>query len=189
MYIQKISSSDMYLIQPQIHRDERGFFMEVFHEKKLSELGIHHTFVQENLAGSHQGVLRGLHYQIEHAQGKLVQVLIGEVFDVAVDLRRKSKMFGRPICTKLSAESKSQLWIPPGFAHGYYVQSEWAEVAYKTTDFYAPEMERTLLWNDPALGIDWPLLNHHAPTLSYKDAHGQLLLECDTYEELGNSVA
>ena len=183
MYINRIPSSDMYLIEPQIYEDERGFFMESFHEKKFIELGIQHTFVQENRAGSHQGVLRGLHYQIKHAQGKLVQVLLGEVFDVAVDLRRRSPMFGRPVCLKLSAESKSQLWIPPGFAHGYYVLSEWAEVAYKATDFYAPEMERTLLWNDPQLGIEWPLLDKYPPNLSSKDARGKPLVECDTYEE------
>jgi len=188
MYIKQISSSEIYLIQPQIHRDNRGFFMEVFHEKKFAELGIHHIFVQDNLSGSHQGVLRGLHYQIKKAQGKLVQVLIGEVFDVAVDLRRNSTMFGKPICMKLSAESKSQLWIPPGLAHGYYVLSERAEVGYKVTDFYMPEMERTLLWNDPEIGIDWPLVDKRPPILSDKDARGKLLRECETYEELDKTV-
>jgi dTDP-4-dehydrorhamnose 3,5-epimerase len=183
MYINRISSSDIYLIEPQIYEDDRGFFMETFHEKKFIELGIHHTFVQQNRAGSHRGVLRGLHYQIKHAQGKLVQVLLGEVFDVAVDLRHNSPMFGKPVCLKLSAESKCQLWIPPGFAHGYYVLSEWAEVDYKTTDFYAPEMERTLLWNDPQLGIEWPLLDERAPILSAKDARGKLLADCDIYKE------
>src|SRR5918996_3271701 len=184
MYIKRIPSSDIYLIKPQIYKDDRGFFMEVFHDKKFIEFGIHHTFVQENRAGSRQGVLRGLHYQIKHAQGKLIQVLLGEVFDVSVDLRRSSPMFGKPFCLKLSAESKWQLWIPPGFAHGYYVLSEWAEVAYKATDFYAPEMERTLLWNDPALGIEWPLLDKQAPILSTKDEQGKMLAESDTYEEL-----
>jgi dTDP-4-dehydrorhamnose 3,5-epimerase len=183
MHINRISSSDMYLIEPQIYEDDRGFFMETFHEQKFIERGIHHTFVQENRAGSHRGVLRGLHYQIKHAQGKLVQVLQGEVFDVAVDLRRNSPMFGKPVCLNLCAESKCQLWIPPGYAHGYYVLSEWAEVAYKATDFYAPEMERTLLWNDPQLGIEWPLLDHCAPILSSKDALGRPLVDCDIYEE------
>lgn len=183
MYINRISSSDIYLIEPQVYEDDRGFFMETFHEKKFVELGIPHTFVQQNRAGSHRGVLRGLHYQIKHPQGKLLQVLLGEIFDVAVDLRRSSPMFGKPVCLKLSAESKCQLWIPPGFAHGYYVLSEWAEVDYKTTDFYAPEMERTLLWNDPQLRIEWPLLDERAPILSSKDARGKLLAECDIYRE------
>ncbi|HSL29851.1 MAG TPA: dTDP-4-dehydrorhamnose 3,5-epimerase [Anaerolineales bacterium] len=187
MNIKRIPSSDIYLIEPQIYKDERGFFMESFHESKFIELGIHHTFVQENRAGSHRGVLRGLHYQIQHAQGKLVQVLLGEVFDVAVDLRRSSPMFGKPVCLRLSAESKCQLWIPPGFAHGYYVLSEWAEVAYKATDFYAPEMERTLLWNDPQLRIEWPLLDNCAPILSSKDTRGKLLVDCDTYGELSRT--
>src|ERR1051326_4421068 len=128
MYIKRIPSSDMYIIEPQVYEDDRGFFMETLHEKKFIEHGIHHTFVQENRAGSRQGVLRGLHFQIKHVQGKLLQVLVGEVFDVAVDLRRNSPMFGKPVCLRIAAECKCLLWIPPGFAHGYYVLSEWAEV-------------------------------------------------------------
>jgi dTDP-4-dehydrorhamnose 3,5-epimerase len=172
---------DVLLIEPQIHKDDRGYFCEVYQERKFSELGIHYRSVQENLAGSYAGVLRGLHYQIRNAQGKFVQVLVGEVFDVAVDLRHNSPYFGKWIGVLLSAESKTQLWIPPGFAHGYYVLSEWAEVIYHVTDIYSPEWERTLLWNDPSIGIEWPLIDGQAPKLSAKDARGKLLVESETY--------
>ena len=181
MQVKKMSISDILLIEPDIFMDDRGFFLEIYQERKLAELGIPYRFVQENLAGSHKGALRGLHYQIRNAQGKLVQVLVGKVFDVAVDLRRSSPQFGKWHGLLISAESKSQLWIPPGFAHGYYVLSEWAEVAYRVTDYYSPEWERTLLWNDPSIGIDWSLIDGQNPILSGKDAQGKLLVDAETY--------
>jgi dTDP-4-dehydrorhamnose 3,5-epimerase len=181
MQLTKTSFPDVWLIEHQIYNDHRGFFLELYQEKKFSELGIPYTFVQENLAGSHKGVLRGLHYQIQNAQGKLVQALVGDIFDVVVDLRQESHTFGKWLGMYLSAGSKSQLCIPPGFAHGYYVLSDWAEVAYWVTDFYAPPWERTLFWNDPKIGIAWPLVDGNAPILSEKDARGKMLQEAETY--------
>jgi dTDP-4-dehydrorhamnose 3,5-epimerase len=156
--------------------------METYHERKFSEAGINASFVQDNHSRSRQGILRGLHYQIRQVQGKLVRVIVGEVYDVAVDIRRNSHTFGRWVGISLSAQNKRQLWIPPGFAHGFYVISEWAEVVYKATDFYAPEWERTLLWNDPALGITWPLIEGQPPILSSKDAQGKPLRDSDLFE-------
>jgi dTDP-4-dehydrorhamnose 3,5-epimerase len=173
---------EVILVEPQVFGDERGFFIETYHAEKFARAGIPHPFVQDNHSGSRQGILRGLHYQIRHAQGKLVRVVAGEVFDVAVDLRRSSPTFGRWEAQRLSADNRRQLWIPPGFAHGFYVLSEWAEVVYKATDIYAPEWERTLLWNDPQIGIAWPLLAGQAPTLSGKDAQGKTLAETDPYD-------
>ena len=173
---------DVILIEPRVFKDERGFFMETFAKKSFSLAGLPADFVQDNHSGSKQGSLRGLHYQILQPQGKLVRVVAGEAYDVAVDLRRSSPTFGRWVAAHLSAENKNQLWIPPGFAHGFYVLSEWAEVLYKASDYYAPQSERTLLWNDSALHINWPLIDGRPPTLSTKDAAGKTLAEAETYE-------
>lgn len=175
------SLADVILVKPQVYGDARGFFMETYQAKRFSEAGIPDAFVQDNHSGSRQGILRGLHYQIRQAQGKLVRVVSGEIFDVAVDLRRSSPDFGRWEGHRLSAENHHQLWIPAGFAHGFYVLSEWTEVVYKTTDYYAPEWERTLLWNDPELGIDWPLIAGAAPLLSEKDKLGTLLKDAEVF--------
>ncbi len=184
MQFKPMAISDVLVIIPDVFGDERGFFMEVFQSRKFSEAGIPAPFVQDNHSRSKQGVLRGLHYQIKHAQGKLVRTIAGEIFDVAVDLRKSSPTFGEWVGTHLSADNKYQLWVPPGFAHGFYVLSDWAEVLYKTTDFYAPEFERTLLWNDPDIGIQWPFLNGQSPVLSSKDKNGKpfkLLQEEDIF--------
>jgi dTDP-4-dehydrorhamnose 3,5-epimerase len=173
---------DVLLIMPKVYGDERGFFMETYQAHRFAEAGIPTTFVQDNHSGSQRGTLRGLHYQIRQPQGKLVRVVVGEVFDVAVDLRSSSPTFGRWTGTCLSTENKLQIWIPPGFAHGFYVTSEWAEVVYKATDFYTPEWERTLLWNDPDVGINWPLLEGTELRISSKDAGGKRLQEAEVYE-------
>jgi dTDP-4-dehydrorhamnose 3,5-epimerase len=169
------------LIEPRVFTDERGFFMETYQSERFAQAGINPVFVQDNHAASRQGTLRGLHYQIRQAQGKLVRVIVGEVFDVAVDLRRSSPYFGKWVGAYLSAENKHQIWIPAGFAHGYYVLSEWAEIVYKTSDLYAPQWERTLLWDDPAIGIQWPLIPGSAPLLSAKDAAGLPLTNAEVY--------
>lgn len=180
MRVTETALPGILLVEPDVFEDERGFFMAPYEARAYRDQGIDASFVQDNHSGSRGGTLRGLHYQIRHAQGKLVRVLAGTVFDVAVDLRRSSSAFGRWHGAELSAKNRHQLWIPPGFAHGFYVMSEWAEVAYKVTDIYAPEWERTLLWNDPALGIDWPL--DEAPLLSEKDEAGLPLDQADVYE-------
>ncbi len=165
---------DVYLIEPQVFGDERGFFFESFNHAKFEQaIGRKVQFVQDNHSKSSKGVLRGLHYQAESPQGKLVRVTQGEVFDVAVDIRPGSKTYGKWIAEVLSAENKKQLWIPEGFAHGFLVLSETAEFLYKTTDYYAPKYERCIIWNDPALAINWPLLG--APNLSAKDSKGEPL--------------
>jgi len=161
--------------------DERGFFMETYQAKCFAEAGIPTQFVQDNHSRSKEGTLRGMHYQIRQPQGKLVRVIIGEVYDVAIDLRRSSSTFGQWEGIKLSAENKLQIWIPAGFAHGFYVLSAWAELIYKTTDFYAPEWERTLAWNDPQIGIAWPLIDGNSPLLSSKDSQGMMLSQAETY--------
>lgn len=172
---------EVILVQPRVFGDARGFFMETYHAEKFRSGGIDAVFVQDNHSGSQQGTLRGLHYQIRQAQGKLVRVTAGVVFDVAVDLRRNSPNFGRWVGMMLSAENRQQLWIPAGFAHGFYVLSEWAEVVYKTTDFYAPQSERCIRWDDPDLAIDWHLLPGLPPKLSEKDARGALLREAEVF--------
>ena len=164
---------EVKLLQPQVHGDERGFFMETFRDNWFREHIASRTFVQENHSKSGQGVLRGLHYQTENTQGKLVRVIAGEVFDVAVDLRRSSPTFGQWVGAVLSAENKHQLWVPEGFAHGFYVLSQEAEFVYKCTDYYNPKAEHSLLWKDPAVGIEWPLQGE--PKLSPKDLAGKLL--------------
>lgn len=172
---------DVVLIEPRLFGDQRGFFMETYQQKVFAEHGITAQFVQDNHSGSRRGTLRGLHYQIQQAQGKLVRVVAGEIFDVAVDLRRSSPTFGQWVGEILSAENKRQLWIPPGFAHGFYVLSDWAEVVYKASDFYAPQWDRTLLWNDPQVGIDWPLMDGADLLISDKDRAGLTLAQAETY--------
>ena len=171
----RLSIPDLILLTPKIFGDERGFFFESFNQQVFEELtGLKRNFIQDNHSKSQKGVLRGLHYQLPpKAQGKLVRVVQGEVFDVAVDIRKSSPTFGQWAGVTLSAENKQQLWIPEGFAHGFATLSETVEFLYKTTDYYSPEYERCIAWNDVGIGIQWPLLE--APILSGKDQHGQLL--------------
>jgi dTDP-4-dehydrorhamnose 3,5-epimerase len=171
---------DVLIIEPQVYGDDRGFFYESFNERAFREkTSLDIEFVQDNHSRSRQNVLRGLHYQIQQPQGKLVRVVIGEVFDVAVDLRESSPTFGQWVGCLLSAENKRQFWIPPGFAHGFLVLSDYADFLYKTTNYYAPQYDRTLLWNDAKIGIDWPL--QAEPILSEKDKLGQPLEQAETY--------
>jgi dTDP-4-dehydrorhamnose 3,5-epimerase len=170
----------LLVIEPTVFGDERGFFYESFNARRFEELtGVRTHFVQDNHSRSAQGVLRGLHYQIEQPQGKLVRVTTGAVFDVALDLRQSSPTFGQWYGLELSAENKRQLWIPPGFCHGFLVTSPVAEFLYKTTDYYAPAHERCVIWNDPAIGIDWPLAG--APLLSAKDQAGVPLAGAEVF--------
>jgi len=175
---------DLCLLEPKVHGDSRGFFFEVWNQRTLGELGITDTFVQENHSRSARGVLRGLHYQLPRSQGKLLRVLEGEIFDVVVDLRRSSPAFGRAHTLHLQAASRRMLWVPPGFAHGFLVLTEAAEVQYAVTDYYAPQSEHALLWNDPTLGIEWPLerAGIAAPTLSAKDAAGVPLADAVLFD-------
>jgi dTDP-4-dehydrorhamnose 3,5-epimerase len=179
MKVTPTALADVLLIEPRVFGDARGYFFESYNRRAFAQAGIDVEFVQDNHSRSARGVLRGLHYQIEHAQGKLVRVVSGEVYDVAVDMRLSSPTFGRSIGMTLSAHDKQMLWIPPGFAHGFLVLSETAEFLYKTTDFWYPEFERSLLWNDSALGIAWPL--QQAPTLAAKDAAGTPFAIAETY--------
>jgi dTDP-4-dehydrorhamnose 3,5-epimerase len=165
------------VIEPDVFGDARGFFMETWHERKFVDGGIDVRFVQDNHSRSGRGILRGLHIQLQHTQGKLVRAAQGEIFDVAVDLRRDSPRFGQWTGHVLSEANRHQLWVPPGFAHGFYVLSDSADVIYKCTDFYAPEHERTLRWDDPKVAIRWPLVDGCAPTLSQKDSTGLSLDE------------
>ncbi len=174
------SIPDVVLFEPKVFGDDRGFFYESWNARTLAGLGIDATFVQDNHSKSQRGVLRGLHYQIKQAQGKLVRVVAGEVYDVAVDLRRSSPTFGRSVGFLLSAENKRVAWIPPGFAHGFCVTSESAEFLYKATDYYSPEHERSLAWNDPALAIAWPLKGEQ-PQLAAKDRAGVLLKDAELF--------
>ena len=174
---------DVLLIEPKVFPDERGFFLESYQKRDFSEAGIPVDFVQDNHSKSCQGVLRGLHYQIQQPQGKLLRVVAGEIFDVAVDIRRHSPTFGKWFGTYLSAENKQMLWVPVGFAHGFYVTSQEAELLYKATDYYAPEWERTIRWNDPAIDVQWPIQDV-APILSPKDEVGSLLSEAEIFEDL-----
>ena len=170
---------EVLLLRPKVFGDARGFFFESYNRKAFAVLGIDAEFVQDNHSRSARGVLRGLHYQIRQPQGKLVRVAVGEVFDVAVDLRRSSPHFGRVATMRLSAENHHMAWIPPGFAHGFLVLSETAEFLYKTTDYYAPEAERCIAWNDPELAIPWPLAGE--PLLSAKDRAGLPLSACEVF--------
>ena len=171
---------DVLILQPQVHGDDRGYFMETFRQSWLKDLGLNLDFVQDNQSKSVQGTLRGLHYQLQYPQGKLVRVVSGEIFDVAVDLRQGSPSFGKWAGDMLSAENRKQLWIPPGFAHGFYVTSDSAEIVYKCTDYYHPEDDHSLLWNDPQLAIDWPLVSSE-PLLSAKDSSARPLAEADLF--------
>lgn len=173
---------DVIRVRPRVFGDERGFFMETWQAEKFAEGGIEAEFVQDNHSRSKKGTLRGLHYQIRQPQGKLVRVTEGEVFDVAVDLRRRSPTFGRWVGAYLSAENKEQLWVPPGFGHGFLVLSSYAEFIYKCSDFYAPEHERSIRWDDPDLAIEWPLEAGVEPLLSDKDRNGALFADAEVYE-------
>ena len=179
MEFERLAIPDLVLVKPKVFGDARGWFFESWEARKFAAAGLDAAFVQDNYSRSVQGTLRGLHYQIKQPQGKLVRVTQGEVFDVAVDIRRSSPSFGKWVGTVLSGDNKHQLWVPPGFAHGFYVLSESAEFFYKCTDFYAPEHERTLRWDDPALGIAWPLAG--VPLLSDKDRQGKPLGDADCF--------
>jgi len=176
----KTDLPQVLILEPKIFRDNRGFFLESFNQRDFQQAtGLDVTFVQDNHSKSTQGVLRGLHYQIQHPQGKLVRVTQGSVFDVTVDLRRSSPTFGHWVGVILSSENHRQLWIPPGFAHGFLVTSDTAEFLYKTTDYWFPEYERSLLWNDPAIGINWPIVG--SPTLARKDAIAKTLYQAESF--------
>lgn len=172
----------LLIIEPQVFGDERGFFIETWQAERYREAGVEGTFVQDNHSRSRRGILRGLHYQIQNPQGKLVRVTAGEVFDVAVDLRRSSKTFGQWHGVILSAENHRQFWVPPGFAHGFYVMSESADFNYKCTDYYSPDFERSLLWDDAEVGIEWPLVDGERPQLSPKDAAASSLANAEVFD-------
>jgi len=180
MQVVQTSLPEVLMLEPKVFGDARGFFFESFNARRFAELtGISMPFVQDNHSRSARGVLRGLHYQIRQPKGKLVRVIAGEVFDVAVDIRRSSPTFGQWTGNRLSAENKRHLWVPPGFAHGFVVLSDSAEFLYKTTDYWAPEHERCIRWDDPTLGIDWPL--EGVPQVSAKDAQGVALAAAETF--------
>ncbi|MBN49042.1 MAG: dTDP-4-dehydrorhamnose 3,5-epimerase [Spongiibacteraceae bacterium] len=172
----------LLIIEPRVFGDERGFFIETWQAERYREAGVEGTFVQDNHSRSRRGILRGLHYQIQNPQGKLVRVTAGEVFDVAVDLRRSSKTFGQWHGVILSAENHRQFWVPPGFAHGFYVMSESADFNYKCTDYYSPDFERSLLWDDAEVGIEWPLVDGERPQLSQKDAAASSLANAEVFD-------
>ncbi len=172
--------ADVKIIEPNVFGDERGFFMETFRVDEFTEHCVVRSFVQDNHSKSSHGILRGLHYQLRNTQGKLVRVTSGEVYDVAVDMRESSPTYGLHVGVILSGENKRQLWVPEGFAHGFYVMSDSAEFVYKCTDYYAPEHEVSLLWNDPALNIQWPLVGGKMPSLSAKDEVGLLFKDAPT---------
>lgn len=180
MKVTKTAIPDVLIVEPTVFGDERGFFYESYNQRKWKELtGLDTHFVQDNHSKSSQGVLRGIHYQIKHSQGKLVRVVAGEVFDVAVDLRKSSPTFGKWVAEHLSAKNKKMLWVPEGFGHGFLVLSETAEFLYRTTDFYAPEHECCISWDDPDLKIEWPA--DSKPQLSEKDMNGSLFAEAECY--------
>ena len=181
MKFEKTRLPEVVRVIPTVHSDARGFFMETWQADRFREAGIDAAFVQDNFSRSSRGTLRGLHYQVQKTQGKLVRVVSGEVFDVAVDLRRPSPTFGQWVGEILSGENRHQLWVPPGFAHGFLVLSDTAEFEYKCTDFYAPEFERAVRWDDPDIGIEWPLPGGEMPTLSAKDAAATLLKDAETF--------
>ena len=171
---------DVLIVEPKVFADARGFLYESFNKKAMQAAGISGDFVQDNHSRSARNVLRGLHYQIKQPQGKLVRVIVGEVFDVAVDIRKRSPTFGKWVGINLSAENRRMAWIPPGFAHGFLVLSEHAEVLYKTTDYWAPQFERTIIWSDRKLGITWPIQGD--PQLSAKDSAGVIFTEAEIFE-------
>ncbi|MBO0611815.1 dTDP-4-dehydrorhamnose 3,5-epimerase [Thiothrix fructosivorans] len=172
---------DVLILEPQVFGDARGFFLETWNSKTFADAGLNLNFVQDNHSRSGQGILRGMHYQIQNPQGKLVRVTSGKVFDVAVDLRQSSPTFGQWAGAELSADNHRMLWIPPGFAHGFYVMSQSADFLYKCTDFYAPAYDRSLRWDDPTVGIEWPLVNSAQPTISAKDEAGKNWQEADKF--------
>lgn len=172
---------DIKILEPKVFGDDRGFFLETFRDDWFRENIANVSFVQDNHSKSAQGILRGMHYQLKQAQGKLVRVISGEVYDVAIDMRKNSPSFGQSFGTILSAENKRQMWVPAGFAHGFYVTSESAEFVYKCTDYYAPEYEESVLWNDPALAIQWPIPAGDKPLLSAKDEAGKLFTNAEYY--------
>lgn len=179
MNVIRAAIPDVLILEPKIHGDARGFFFESYNKRVLADIGIMADFVQDNHSRSARHVLRGLHYQIRQPQGKLMRVLAGEIYDVAVDVRKSSSFFGKWIGVRLSAENRRMLWVPEGFAHGFLVLSDMAEVLYKSTDYYAPEYERALAWNDPDLRIDWPL--EGAPILSERDKAAARLAEAELF--------
>lgn len=180
MKVIPLSIPDVIVCEPKVYGDDRGFFFESFNQAQFAEaIGASYNFVQDNHSRSARNVLRGLHYQIQQPQGKLVRVVAGEVFDVAVDIRKGSPTFGRWVGQILSAENKKQLWVPPGFAHGFVTLSDTAEFLYKTTDYYSPQFERSILWNDPSIGIQWPLTE--VPMLSTKDQQAALLADAEVF--------
>ncbi len=181
MEIIKTAIPDVLILKPEVFGDERGFFMETYRQSWFSELGIDAAFVQDNHSSSIKGVLRGLHYQLQQPQGKLIRVISGEVYDVAVDLRKNSSTCGQHVATVLRAENKEIFWVPPGFAHGFLVLSEKAEFVYKCTSYYAPDDERSILWSDPTLNIPWPLDAKGEPTLSAKDQGASLFADAILY--------
>lgn len=180
MIVTPTALPEVLVIEPKVFGDARGFFYESYNRRALQDAtGINADFVQDNHSRSAKNVLRGLHYQLEQAQGKLVRAVAGSVFDVAVDIRKQSPNFGRWVGVELSAENKKMLWVPPGFAHGFLVLSDFAEFLYKTTDYYAPQHERAILWNDPAIGVQWPLAGE--PLLSNKDQAAQRLQDAEVF--------
>ncbi len=180
MNIKKTRIPEVMVLEPKVFGDERGFFLESYNQKSFAEIGLVRNFVQDNHSRSARNVVRGLHYQLGQPQGKLVRVVAGAIWDVAVDVRRSSPTFGEWVAEELTAENKRMIWIPEGFAHGFVVVSESADVLYKATNFYAPSCERSLLWNDPQLGINWPLSGE--PLLSPKDRVGLLLAEAEVFD-------
>ena len=182
MKITSTSIPDVKIIEPVVFKDKRGFFFEAWQQKRFDKEIAPRSFVQDNISGSVKGTLRGLHYQTSNSQGKLIQVISGEVFDVAVDIRKSSPTFGKWVGEIISSQNRKQLWIPEGFAHGFYVISEWAEFTYKCTDFYSPESERTIMWNDRDIGIQWPVPEGEQPIVSEKDSAGKLFKDAVYFE-------
>jgi len=181
MEFEPLEIPDVVLIRPRVFADARGYFLETWEQRKFAGAGIDVPFVQDNHSHSARHVLRGLHYQIQQTQGKLVRVATGSVFDVAVDIRRSSPTFGRWVGATLSGDNHHMLWVPPGFAHGYLVLSEFADFLYRCTDFYAPTYERTIVWNDPRLNVSWPLPGAEKPVLSAKDEAGKLFADAECF--------
>ena len=179
MNVIKSEIPDVLILEPKVFGDDRGFFFESYNERELEKLGIRAHFVQDNHSRSARNVLRGLHYQVQQPQGKLVRVTAGEIYDVAVDIRRRSPTFGKWVATVLSASNRKMCWVPPGFAHGFLVVSDHTEVQYKTTDYWAPQHERCILWNDPDLAISWPIKGE--PVLSQKDRAGRSLRDAEVF--------